>query len=105
MSIKIAPFITALQQGRQLTNAAAWKSGAVKINLASILVTIITAILPMFGVTIPLPDAAVAAIAGLIATGVYNVYVHLATSKTVGLRTKSKPPTIGAAPPTDNFGI
>jgi len=103
---KIAPFITALQQGEQLTNAASWKSGAVKVNLASVLVTVVTTILPMFGVTVPLPDAAVAGIAGLIATGIYNAYVHLATSKTVGLRPKQKPTPIptGTKPP-DNFVV
>jgi len=100
MSIQIAPFLTALQQGQQLASSAAWKSGAVKVNIASVLVTVITAILPMFGITIPLPDGVIAAAAGLIATGIYNIYVHLATSKTVGLKPKS-----GAHVPPDNFGV
>ncbi len=80
---KIVLLIEALYKGRQLANSAAWKNSAI---LASFLGTAF-ALGRAFGYDLGLSDEHVASIAGAVLLLV-NGYVHMATSKSVGLKAK-----------------
>lgn len=85
--------LDALQASKQLANAQAWKQAQVWANLLAALVVLVGAVWKPLGIS----QADILTVAGgLAALG--NIYLTVATTKTIGLREAPKSRPFQAAP-------
>lgn len=99
MNVKqVTTLLGALQKGSKLANSGAWKDVAIKTNLVSFLAAVVSAA-AAFGFGVPIPPGTIETVAALIVggLGLYNTYVHTATSNSVGLSPKPPPADVGGS--------
>lgn len=85
-------FVTLFQQGKEITNAKAWKNGQMTANLVGLLGALLV-IAGGFGYDIHIDEAVLQSLAaGIVAAYcVLNTVLSVITSKKVGLPSKGDP--------------
>jgi hypothetical protein len=86
----ITELIRALRAGEELKNAETWKNAQITTNALVAIATALVAGLSMVGISLPVTNEQLIAIAGGVAAigGLFNTYTTAATSKRVGLPAK-----------------
>jgi len=94
-------FLRAMQAGEELVNAVKAKNAQKIINALTVLVVSGVSLAKAYGYTIPFTDDQLVLAVTVVATGVFNLWATVATSKRVGLSLKrsDSPP-----PPADGGG-
>ncbi len=90
-------FLRALQAGEELVNAVKAKNAQKIINAITVLVVSGVSLAKAYGYTIPFTDDQLVLAVTVVATGLFNIWATLVTSKRVGLslkRSDSPPPVV-----------
>lgn len=102
---KVRAFFDVIRYGSEVADPESWKKGYIDVNKIIVLLSAVAVLLRAFGVSMPIDDAGIAAVAaGLFALA--NMVVTAATSKRAGLLpAKPVPPDDGPAPEPDRHRV